>query len=169
MGNDEIKSSEESISAILSKRLGLAMKALNETKSSLARKTDLSEATIRGYLKGSSSAGVEQLMKISRATGIRVAWYIGEQDDMYGEGITIEEELSLLTMLFRHLPPVQRQIVLSQVLAALAEQYNCSNGVTDIRKLSSSVINTAIKINELSDAQLNELGANLIPKILPPN
>jgi transcriptional regulator with XRE-family HTH domain len=165
MKSEEMQVSEESISVMVGKRLEIAMKALGETKSSLARKTDLSEATIRGYLKGSSSAGVEQLVKISRATGIPAAWFLGEQNDMYGESNTVEEELTLLSMLFRHLSGVQRQVVLSQVFTALAGQYGDSYDASDIRKLSSPIIAAALKINELSDEQLIALEAKLRTKI----
>ncbi|RPH28248.1 helix-turn-helix domain-containing protein [Buttiauxella warmboldiae] len=161
MINEEIQSSEDSGSAIFGKRLGIAMKSLGETKSSLARKTGLSEAAIRNYLKGNSSASIDQLLKITRVTGISAAWFLGEQEDMYVKRDTVEDDLSLLSTLFRHLSEVQRQVVLSQVLTSLAGQYSESYVASDIRKLSSPIIDIALKINKLSDEQRHILEAEL--------
>ncbi len=44
-----------------------------------SRKCGISEGTIRGYLKGTSSPNVENLLKIATAGHVSAAWLIGEE------------------------------------------------------------------------------------------
>lgn len=150
MAKKEAMFSELNELGVFSTRLSEAMAVLGDNKSSLARKTGLSEAAIRGYLKGRSSPSIEQLMKISKVTGISAAWFLGEQDSPHVQVDTIEADQSLLMMLIPHLCGAQRQVILSQILSALAKQYNEIYDISAIRDLSSSVIGTALKINGLS-------------------
>lgn len=136
-------------------RLSIAMKLSGETKSSLARKCGLSEGSIRAYLKNESSPSVAQLLKLAKALGIRASWLIGEGDDLQSKPDT-EQDVSLLIMLFKHLSGIQRRMTLKLVMSALANQYE-DVSEQDLENLTSPVINTAVKINTLSQIEKEKL------------
>lgn len=140
-------------------RLSIAMKLSGDTKSSLARKSGLSEAAIRGYLKNESSPSIAQLLKLSKALGIRASWLIGEGEDLQSKP-DIEQDVSLLVMLFRHLSGMHRRMTLKLVLSALANQYH-DVSEKDLENLTSPVIDMAVKINTLNQADKEKLVQNL--------
>lgn len=140
-------------------RLSIAMKFSGDTKSSLARKSDLSEGAIRAYLKNESSPSVAQLMKLSKALGIRASWLLGEGNEPHSK-LDAEEDISLLIALFRHLSGMHRRMALKLVLSALASQYD-EIGEHDLQNLTSKVINTAVKINSLTQEEKEKLSTHL--------
>ncbi|HBR1079917.1 TPA: helix-turn-helix domain-containing protein [Klebsiella quasipneumoniae subsp. quasipneumoniae] len=157
MAKKETQSAESTEVTSFGERLAAAMKLAGETKSSLARKSGLSEAAIRGYLKGDSSPSIVQLMKLAKATGINAAWFLGEDDGSAGV-VSIEDDIALLTMLFRHLSGAQRRLAMAQVLSVLSSQFADVNA-EEFKALTPSVIDTALKINSLSTEQRRNLQA----------
>jgi transcriptional regulator with XRE-family HTH domain len=146
-------------------RLAAAMEMSGDTKSSLARKSGLSEAAIRGYLKHESSPSIVQLMKLATATGVNASWLLGEEGGRT-EPAGVEEDIALLIMLFRHISGSQRHLVIVQAMKALSSQYANSSADT-LLNLSPSIIDLALKINSLSAEQRqklqNEFGIDVIP------
>lgn len=166
MAKKETQSVESTEVVSFGERLAAAMKLAGESKSSLARKSGLSEAAIRGYLKGDSSPSIVQLMKLAKATGINAAWFLGEDDGNAGV-VSIEDDIALLTMLFRHLSGAQRRLAMAQVLSVLSNQFT-DVSVKELSALTPSIIDLALKINSLPvEQRLNlqtELGITISPK-----
>ncbi|SMG56955.1 helix-turn-helix domain-containing protein [Cedecea sp. NFIX57] len=146
-------------------RLAAAMEMSGDTKSSLARKSGLSEAAIRGYLKHESSPSIVQLTKLAKATGVNASWFLGE-DGGKKESVGVEDDIALLTMLFRHISETQRHLVIVQAMSALSSQYANSTADT-LLNLSPSIIDIALKINSLSTEQRQKLQDEFGIEMLP--
>jgi transcriptional regulator with XRE-family HTH domain len=146
-------------------RLSVAMEMSGYTKSSLARKSGLSEAAIRGYLKHESFPSILQLKKLAKATGVSAAWFLGEEGE-WTEPAGVEDDIALLTMLFRHISEAQRHLVIMQAMRVLSAQYADST-VESLRDLSPSIMNIALKISRLSTEQRQKLQGEFDIDIVP--
>ena len=54
----------------------------------LAKECDVSEGSLRRYLKGESDPSLQNVIAIARAANVSVAWLVGESDDPGGDGIS---------------------------------------------------------------------------------
>ncbi len=59
------------------------------SKAAFARKCDIKQTTMIGYLNGTSEPNLENLQKIAKANDVKVSWLIGE-DKKVAQGISLE-------------------------------------------------------------------------------
>lgn len=67
------------MSDIFSRNLNALIKKGEVTK--FSRECGISEGTLRGYLRASTSPNVENLLKIAATASVSVAWLVGEEEE----------------------------------------------------------------------------------------
>ena len=107
-------------------RLRRALELRGIKASTLAYKTDISEAAISHYLAGHYTPKGKRMQVIADALHVSSAWLNGFDVPMNGLEPTPEEDISedkrLLLELFDRVPDPQKQMVLNMIKAALGKE-----------------------------------------------
>lgn len=109
--------------SLITQRLDELLKTRHMSKSDMARVTGVSRASVNGWFKR-GSISKEAALKLSSATGVSLAWILGENASNLIE--LSQDEMKLLE-LFRELPNAEKLNMLSAFemrLKELKEYYN---------------------------------------------
>ncbi|UBX27937.1 helix-turn-helix transcriptional regulator [Arsenophonus apicola] len=109
--------------SLITQRLDELLKTRHMSKSDMARITGVSRASVNGWFKR-GSISKEAALKLSSATGVSLAWILGEDASNLVE--LSQDEMKLLD-LFRELPNAEKLNMLSAFemrLKELKEYYN---------------------------------------------
>ncbi|WP_063657396.1 helix-turn-helix domain-containing protein [Candidatus Arsenophonus triatominarum] len=109
--------------SLITQRLDELLKTRHMSKSDMARLTGVSRASVNGWFKR-GSISKEAALKLSSATGVSLAWILGEDASNLVE--LSQDEMKLLD-LFRELPNAEKLNMLSAFemrLKELKEYYN---------------------------------------------
>ncbi|HGJ5854940.1 MULTISPECIES: helix-turn-helix domain-containing protein [Arsenophonus] len=109
--------------SLITQRLDELLRTRHMSKSDMARVTGVSRASVNGWFKR-GSISKEAALKLSSATGVSLAWILGEDASNLVE--LSQDEMKLLD-LFRELPNAEKLNMLSAFemrLKELKEYYN---------------------------------------------
>ncbi|PKB91565.1 hypothetical protein A8A01_00190 [Ewingella americana] len=137
-----------------SQKLKEVMDTTGYSMKDLAQKCGVPYSTIRGYLVGESlPAGIEQIQKISKATGVSISWLVGENTENCNPADYSKRQLELLLSLAGHLSDMQRSVILKQMLILLIKHTDDfeKNNLSDKEKLTPETINMALEFQTLSE------------------
>ncbi|HFF8977328.1 MULTISPECIES: helix-turn-helix domain-containing protein [Serratia] len=111
-----MKNTDDALTSLVTQRLNELMEAKHLSKADLARIADVSRSSVNGWFKR-GSISKEAASKLSSATGVSIAWLLG--DDTEGSGDLSQEERKLLD-LYRQLPGIEQ----ANMLAAFEMRLN---------------------------------------------